>query len=443
MKHKDTSITDLLTLTWEETSPCSYKVTVAVPAQAVDVAAEGALNYIAGAVQMPGFRRGQVPKALIKGRYKDEIQHDVNEAVLTAAAYKLTTDGTHKIIAYGIPESETIEFKQGEDSTVAFDVDVAPKFELPEYKGLEVKIESEPVTDATVDQRLTQLREAFGEFKKVDDKLQKDDIAQVAYSADVTLPEDAPASLKAMVNAESTWLWIGETDRIPGASAAMLGKKAGDTVTFDATFPEDATEPFLAGKTLKYEIKINDAQRRLPLTDDAVLCQRFNVDDMDAVMARLRADIEEERKSTETEKVMTAIRDQLSAAVPTFPLPPATLGRRTTHFLREIARETVKSDADRDAFTAALDEHEKEAKARAEKALHAFFILSAIAEKEEITVTQQEVEDRIAMIAQYLRQTVEETKRVIRERNAEGDVSNDLLEQKTLAFIADNAKVNS
>lgn len=441
-KKASVNFQELITLNWEEKTPCSYKVTVSVPAAAIDAATENTVRYISASAKVPGFREGQVPTALVRSRYKDAIKSEMTEAVLSTAAMKMRQDETRKVLAYGIPESEPINLECGKDGTVIFDVDVAPTFKVPEYKGLNVSVETDVVTEDKVADRLKQLREAFGEFKKVEDELKKDDIAQVKYSADVTLPEDAPASLKALVNAENTWLWIGDTDRLPGSSAAMTGKKVGDVVTFSATFPEDHAEPFLAGKTLTYEVTINDAQRRVPLTDNEALCQRFGVKTLDEVMTRLKADMEEEAKDVNMTKIMTAIREKLAAEVPAFPLPPSILQRKIFHHMREIMNETVKSEADSAAFTANREQHEADAKARAEKSLHAFFILAAIADLEKISVTEKELEERIAAIARYLKQGVEETKKVIQERQAEQDIVNDLLEQKVLEFAAQSAKIN-
>lgn len=436
------AIDELITLSWEDKAPCSCKVIAHIPAEAIKIAFDNTAAYIAGSAKVSGFRQGQVPMSLIRSKYKESIQGEATETLLATAAMKMRADKDHRVLSYGIPESEKIEITAGKDSDVTFEADLAPVIELPAYEGLEVKVDIDSVTDEAVAARLTQLREAFGEFTKVADELKKDDIVQAKYSADVILPEDAPAGLKALVNAESTWLWIGENDRIPGASAAMTGKKVGDTVTFDATFPSDHAEPFLAGKTLSYAIVINDAQRRVPLTDNKVLCERFGVADMDAVNARLKKDMEEEAKEANQAKIAGVLREKLSDAVPLFPLPPTTLQRKIFVHLREIMNEVVKSEADGQAFTANRETHEAEAKSRAEKSLHTFFILSAIADKEEITVSEKELEDRIAMIARYLKQSVEATKKVIQERQAEQDIVNDILEQKVLDLIIKSAKVN-
>lgn len=432
---------DKVTLEWTEKGPCVFNVKATVPADVVAACQKETLRYAIKQANIPGFRQGQAPAAIVAKRYKDTIDNDVREAVIGSVFQKAKADESKKMLSFAIPKEEDLTFATDKEATFTCEIEVAPQITIPDYKKLEVTVHGEEVTEAAIQKRKDAIRDAFGEFVKIEDTLNKHDLAQVSYDADVTLPEDAPGTLKALVHATTTWIWLGENERIPGITDAIIGKKVGEDFEFDATFPEDTAEPFLSGKTLKYKGSVKDAQRRAPLTDDKLLLERMGMKTIEDFNQRIENDLKQESDDRVHTEVLEKISEKLAETVPDFSMPPGVIARKTMQHLREISQEVIKSEADVPAFQANREAHETEAKKRAEKSAHLFFILAAIADAEGIKVSQQDFHDRVNMIAQHLQQSVEQTMKVIQDRDIEQDVIDDILGNKTLEALSKIVKI--
>ncbi len=441
MSKQPQNFIEKITLDWNEKGPCVFTATAKVPGEVITAAEKETLRYASAQAKIPGFRQGQAPANLVAQRYKDTIVAEVREAIIGAVFRKVQAEDTKGMISFSIPNNQELDFVSGKDAEFVCEIEVTPTFDLPDYKNMEVAVRGEEVTQEAIDKRITAIRDAFGEFVKIEGALQKHDLVQVAYSADVSLPEDAHGALRAMVNAKTTWVWLGDNERIPGMTEAVIGKNIGEDFTFEATFPADAAEPFLAGKKLTYTCNIKDAQRRAPLTDDKVLLERMGMDSMDAFKARVEGDLKQEADDRAHTEILEKISEKLEEVVPAFPMPAGVIGRKTMQHLREISQEIVKTEADVAAFHAARAEHEAEAKKRAERTSHLFFILAAIAKAEKITVSAEDFQARVDMISNHLQQTVEQTKKVIEERGIEQDIVDDLLGNKVLEALSKIVKV--
>lgn len=423
-------------LSWAEKAPCTFDVTVTLDSASINEIFDLVLGYAMKQVTLPGFRPGTAPKNLVESKHKESIGHDVTERIVSTAFAKIQKDKTKSVLGYKLPEDAALNFKRDESVNFVFEISVAPEVKLPEYKSVKVDVDLTKIDADSVAKRVEQLREAFGEFKDVATGITKDALAQVSYEADVILEDDAPAKLKALLNADKTWLWFNSDERIPGINAAIMGKKLGESVNFKATFPADHEQPFLAGKTIDYKVTVLGVQERVAQTDDKVLFQKLNVENMEQLQARLEKDLQQEADMNNETAIGDAIKTKIFENTPTFSMPASIVEAEANRCMREIAREVIKSESDVAAFHANRESHETEAKKRAEKNTRELFIIRAIADNEKLTVSQEEFNAQIEGMAQYFGTNVAEMRKRIEENHAETEVANSLLTQKVTSFLA-------
>ena len=199
--------------------------------------------------RIPGFRKGKAPASLILSKYKNYILDDVAKVLQQAAFQKLTGNKDLDIVSFGQLKAEA-QPETGKEYAFSLELEVAPKFDLPEYKGLEIKVEQKETLDEKFAAELENLKKLYAEFLNVDGEAVAGDMLKVSYDSDFVLPEDASAGLKRAVKADEAWFYLMEPEQIPGLQKAMIGTKKGAEVKFKADFPADWREPGLAGKSV-------------------------------------------------------------------------------------------------------------------------------------------------------------------------------------------------
>ena len=155
------SLLDAAQLDWKETEPCARQVTIKFPQEAVAGAFDQASRETAKQAQVPGFRKGKAPLSLIKAKYKDYIADDVTRLLHQAAFSKVTSDKSADIVAFGRMDAKEAPAADREYA-VTLDVEVAPEFKLPEYKGLEIKVEDGETLEQHIENRMKYLKDLYG-----------------------------------------------------------------------------------------------------------------------------------------------------------------------------------------------------------------------------------------------------------------------------------------
>ena len=197
----------------------------------------------------------------------------------------MTSDKSADIVAFGRMDAKEAPAADREYA-VTLDVEVAPEFKMPEYKGLEIKVEDGETLEQHIENRMKYLKDLYADYVTIEEPAQKGDMLKVSYESDFVPAEDAPASLRRAVKSEESWIWLSEPEQIPGVLAALTGAKKDGEYTFKAEFPADWREKDLQGKSVEYKVKVFEAQRRVPVADDAKLAEKLGREPTDAEIAK-------------------------------------------------------------------------------------------------------------------------------------------------------------
>lgn len=367
----------------ENLTPTRVKLNVEVPFEELKPNIEAAYKTIATQVQVPGFRKGKVPNKLIDQRVGRGyvIETAINEGL--NGFYQTAVQETN-IRPLSRPEVEITEVPDpsAQDGQLLFTVelDIRPEIELPEYSGLEVTVEAAKASDEDIVKALDELRGRFGTLKDVDRPATDGDFLTLDLTAKVDGEEvDSAADISYQV---------GSGTMLEGMDEAVTGLSAGESSTFETTLAGGEH----TGKAAEVTVSVKAVkERELPDANDdfAQLASEFDtIDELRADLAKRAAEDKLVEQGVEArDKVLEKLLDLVEVPVPESVIED----QLEQHFNSETSHS---AGADHDT-----DEHRAEVRKNTEQAFRNEIVLDAVAEKEEIGVSQNELIDYIVTSA--------------------------------------------
>jgi len=370
---------------------CKHELEISIPLEEVEQETGRVLENVKKRARIPGFRPGKVPASLIRKQFEGEIRQQVLDTLIPKYLQRQFEAEDLRVV--GTPNISDVHFHPGEPLRFKAEFEVVPDIELKDYKGLSVVYHDPEITDADVDRRLEELREARAEYVNVDPKPVEDgDYAVVALESTGGV-EGPPVKNDEMV------LHIGSDDTFEAFSTNLRGVSPGDEKEFEVTYPADYGQNRLSGKTVRFRAQLKGIRRKeLPELNDEFakdMGDYLNLDELrDAVKKSLLAQRQFEAQQEAKNKLIESLVDMHE-----FPVPEAfvenQLKNRVEQQLRALAGEGV------DPESLKLD-WKKVKETQGEKALRevkASMLLSRIAEREAIAATRDEVDREVERLA--------------------------------------------
>jgi trigger factor len=424
----------------ESLGPCKKLLRVEVPVEQVNAAFDAVTGQFQKAVQLPGFRPGKAPKHLIvrthEGRIVEEVRKKLVDESFRDAAKQ---ENLRVVVTLDVEEQQ---FGRNQELKYTVTLETAPEFALPTYKGLKAERLLRTAGDADVERALTILREQQARYEDVQRPLQDGDVAVVTYtgtSEGQPLTAIAP-SAQGLTHKENTWMLVKPESFVPGFTDPLVGAGVGDKRTANVTFPADFVHPELSGKPAVYEIEVLGVkQKLLPEVNEAFAAQ-FGASSLDELLQGIRRDLQREMDGRQK----TAIRDQLIKqllAQVEVELPESVVANETRRLVYDIVNENQQRRVPKEVIEQKRDEIFQNASVAAKDRVKSAFILNRIAEEEKIGITDRELSQRVVQLAQQNNTTPEKMVKAIQERNAVGEVRQDVLTSKVLEFLELNAQI--
>jgi trigger factor len=419
---------------------CKKLVKVEVDTAKVDETFATVTKEFQREANLPGFRPGKAPKEMVLRRFDKEIQDEVKRKLISESYKQVVEEKNLDVLGY--PDIEEIQFGRGQPLHYAATVETAPEFELPEYKGIPVQKEAKTVTQEDIEKALTTLREQQLNYVTVERPAQTGDMVVVNYKGTCEgkpITDLAPTA-RGLTEKQSFWVEVGGTSFIPGFGEQLQGGKKGDQRTVTVDFPAEFVTPQLAGKKGVYEVEIVEVKEKsLPALDDA-FAKSFNAENVEKLKEGVAKDLENELKHTQDRVVRNQLINSLLNRI-NFELPESAVTRETRNVVYDIVQNSARRGVSREIIEKQKDEIASVATQGAKGRVKANFILQKIAEKEDIKVSQEEIGRRVATLAAMYQIPVEKFAKDLQERNALIEVYDQLLYDKVLDFLQQNAKV--
>jgi trigger factor len=414
-------------------------VEVEVPAADVDRAVSRAARALARDMRMPGFRKGKAPPSLVIQRvgFAAVLEEAIREALPEWYERALLGSG---IAPVGDPSVEVVSTPEveGEPLAFKFEIGVRPKAELGEYKGLEVgRTEPEPPAEL-VDREIERIREGFARLEPVD---------RAAATGDVLLVDfEGLLDGKAFEGGKATdyLLELGAGQLIEGFEEQLSGAAPGETRRVEVTFPDDYQAEQLAGEEAVFTVEVKEVREKvLPGLDDDFAAEASEFDTLE----ELRADIgkrlaEAVGQRAEQDFRMAAVDAAAAASKLDLPeeLATARAVERWERVERQLAARGMQPDAYLQMQGKTRQEVIEESRPEAEAELKREAVLAAIADAEQIEVSDEEMVEALAHSAEHERTTPEKLLKRLRESGRDAMIRDDIRFRKAIDLVAEAAK---
>ncbi|MBY0178244.1 trigger factor [Curtobacterium herbarum] len=370
----------MATSTVDKVSDTRVKLTVNVTPDDLKPSIDHAYKHIAEQINIPGFRKGKVPPAIVDQRVGrgEVLNHAVGDAIDTF--YRQAVD-EQELRILGRAEADVAELPNVKDFSgdlvLTFEVDVRPEFDLPDYSSFELTVDAVEVSDDEIDEELQNLRTRFGTLVTVDRPATSGDFAQLDLTA--TIGDDEVDS------ATGVSYEIGSGDLLEGIDEALESLTAGESTTFESKLVGGDRE----GEIAQIAVTVTAVkERELPEADDEFAQIASQFDTLD----ELKADLKEQIAKSKTFGQGAAARDKLVEQLLESVEIPISEKLIEDEVHRHLEQENRLED----------DEHRKEVAESSEKAFRSQILLDSIAEKEQIQVSQEELTQYlIQAAAQY------------------------------------------
>jgi len=418
----------------EELSPTRVRFTIEVPFSELKADLDKAYREVARQVRVPGFRPGRTPPRVIDQRVGRGavLEQAMNDAVPKLYAVALEE---HEVFALGQPELEITKLDDGKELAFTAEVDVRPKFEIPDLDGLPVTVDDAEVTPDQVEEYLGALRERFASLKGADRPVAGGDYVSIDLSAavDGKQVDDAQAS---GVSYE-----VGSNSMLEGLDEALAGMSAGDTKSFTA---ELAGGRF-AGQQAEVTVTVHSVKiKELPELDDEFAQLSSEFDTLGELRAGTREQLTAMRRAGQAEQARERALDAVLARVD-IPLPENLVDQEIELRRQSLTDRLSRSNSDLDAYLDAVgmtsDELDAEFDAGARRSLKAGFILDKLAAQEDLGVDQAELSAYVTEQAYRMGVQPDRLAKELADRGQLGSAVADVLRSKSLQLIAERAKV--
>ncbi|MCK5113943.1 MAG: trigger factor [Phycisphaerae bacterium] len=419
----------------EDCGTLKKKITVTIYRDKIDAKRDEMFGELGTSAQVPGFRIGRAPKRLLEKRFGKEVSQDVRNSLIGESVGEAIEESELKTLGEPDIKLDEIELPDTGDLSFSFEVEVAPEFDLPELKGIEVKKVVSEVDDAKVDEYIQNLREGRASYEKTDEAAAEGDgiIAAAKITGDGIEFETPRVHLRVAP---------GAVEGLPLVDLAkdLAGKKVGDVVTVKVTAPEVHANEDWKGKELSVELTVHEVSRRtLPEVDDAFV-STIGFETMkefrDFIAARLNEQVESQTKQNMRQQIC----DHLLKSTD-FELPAGVAARHTHSILQRQFVNLMQHGIPREKIEENQAELLASAEEQAKNDLKLSFILGNILEDMDVKVTDDEINSRIASMAMQQGRRPERMRQELAADGTIRQIAISIQEEKAIDKLLEDAKV--
>lgn len=394
-----------MSYTYEKLSSNKAKLSFVIPAEQFDEAMQKAYLKNRGRINVPGFRKGKAPRALIERMYGEGIFYDDALELVFPEAYDAAV-AEYELKPVDRPEVDVQEIGAGQDLKFTCEVFVRPDVELGQYKGLEVEITKQVVTDEEIDARIAQDQQKAARTIDVEDRpVQEGDTVNLDYAGSVDGVAFAGGT------AQGQTLKIGSHQFIPGFEEQMVGMAIGEEKDLDVTFPEQYHSDELAGKAAVFHVKVNSIQMtEVPELDDDFAA---DVSDFDTFAEYKESIVKELNERAEKNNAVTIENALVEKAVDnaTIDVPQAMIQEQLSYMMREMEMRMAYQGLRMEDFLKYTGQTREQLEAgyqgEAEKRVRIELTLDAIRKAEAIEPSEDEIKVQIEEQAKRMGQEAE------------------------------------
>jgi trigger factor len=399
---------------------------VEIPTDIVNAAIDAVAQNYSRRARIPGFRPGKAPARVIKQRYKSEILHDVaHDLIANAVDDALRERGVEAVEP---PDIRDVTVEENQPLTFTASFDTVPAFETGEYSSLSVRRPSAAVPEEAIAHALQRLRERAGRFEPVEGR-------GVEHGDTVTVDLDRKDADGKTDSHKDVNVELGAKANPPGFDEQLLGLEVGATKSFDIQYPADYAITELANQHVSYDVAVKALKRRvLPELDDEFAKDLGQFENIDALKARVREDLEHEARHAAERDVRADLMKQLAARVP-FEVPPSLIERELDRRIEDFAQRLMQQQIDPRQAGIDWNQFRESQRDVAREAVAGALYLDQVARREQLEVTAAEMDEEIGRYAERTGRTPAAVRAALEKERGLSRVSTGLRREKSIDFL--------
>ena len=426
---------------WEKLENNQGVLTIEVDAAQVDAALDQAFKKVVKKVNVPGFRKGKIPRKMFEARFGVESLYQDALDILLPAAYGQAVRET-EIEPVDRPEVDVEQMERGKNLIFKATVTVKPEVKLGDYKNLTIEPKEFTVTDEQVDEELKRMQERHAELVVVEEgTAQNGDMTQIDFEGF----QDGVAFEGG--KAENYSLELGSGTFIPGFEEQIVGMAIGDEKDITLTFPEEYHSPNLAGKEALFKVKLNGIKRKnLPALDDEFAKDVSEFDTLDELKADTKKKLEE-RTANEKD---TYVREQLllkASENAEIDIPGVMIEQELDQMVNEFGQRLRMQGMDIELYYqfSGMDESQLRDQLRpdATTRVRSALTMEAIAKAENIQVTEEDITEELNKLASMYGRPADELRKIFTSQDGLAGLRQDIQARKTIDLLVAENKVSA
>lgn len=426
-------------VTIEDSGPCRKRITVEIPEKTIKTSLDEQYQDIKKEAVVPGFRKGRAPMRLVEKRFGNEIGLQVKLKLLADASQAAVDANELELLGDPDIDHENIELPESGPMTFDYEVEVRPQFELPELEGIKVEKPKAEVTDEQIDEEIMNIRNRSGVWAPKDEGVvEKDD----QIIADVVMIIEGVEEHEKLDNTE---IFVRETGFVGGVPvdglAKVLAKSiSGDVKKTSVDVPKTYFNEQYRGKKIDIEITVKDIKKLEPAELTPEFLERFGVDNEDDLrenMLEMRsAQAERDARSAMADQVYKHLLEMIDLE-----LPESIVADQSTRILQRQYTNLLMRGLQKDQLDEQMQELRASSEEQAQEQLKLFFIMDKVAEKLEISTTEEEINGHIAQIAAQRNRRPEKVREELAKDGSLAQFSLQVREQKCVEKILQSAQI--
>ncbi|MBL7185232.1 MAG: trigger factor [Phycisphaerae bacterium] len=424
----------------EDAGPCKKKVLIEIPEEAIKKATDGQFDKLHREAEVPGFRKGRAPRRLLEKRFGKDVSEQVRLKLLADASDSAVKDNDLQTLGEPDVDFENIELPSEGPLKFDFEVEVRPEFDLPPLAGIAVTKTKLEVSDEQVDREVKHMQRLSGVWtpRTEADAVESEDqiVADVILKVEGVDEEEKLDNTVIYVRANG---FVGAIP-VEKLDELLIGAKAGDTKETSLDVPKTFFRQEYRGKKVDVKIDIKDVKWLKPAELDDNLLRQIGVEDADELRERihdtLQGRLEEQGRTEMTEQIYKHLLDNTD-----FELPLDVVGQQATMVLQRQYSNLIMRGLSREQVEEQMEQLQAGSEEQAKQQLKTFFIMDKVAEKLDISVSEEEINGHIAQLAMQRQQRPEKMREQMARDGSLAQFSLEVRQNKCIAKLLETAEV--
>ena len=416
---------------------CTREVEIEVPADEITRNYQAVTKRYKKMARIPGFRAGKVPESLIRGRFAEQIRQDVMEAVLPE--HFRTAIAKQQLKPISQPQITKIDLEEGKPLHFKAAFEVLPDFSIDGYQDVKVEKPSAELTDAEADAELARIRDSRSTMEPVTEErpLANGDFAQISFTGDVQPAEgEAETAPQQPISGQDVMVEIGGPNTLDTFNAALRGAAVGQQLKFEVSYPPDFSERQLAGKRVAYDLEVKGIKKKIePELNDDFAKELGHYESLEDFKQQLRDHLARDKQRRVQAETTNRLLDALVARYE-FPVPESLVQQqidaRLDRGLRALAAQGMRTE---DMRNLDFDRLRAAQRSSATADVKGSMLLDRIADAENISVPEEEVENELQGISLQMREPVDALRTRLTEDGSLARIRERLRREKTGALL--------